>query len=129
MKTMKVIEKNPGRKIEYEENKTRLTLGDDELMLNLSRYQRDWPVKIDICMNRDRMLVVGTGDGLYYAAQVEVPPFEYAEALEGDDEAGSNNEPLPLDMKKVTLTLWAVDKLTHSHIAGEATAEGGHTDA
>lgn len=109
---MIIIEKNEGTKIAYEAVGTKLFLGDDELMLNLTKYQRDWPVHIDICTNRDGMLVVGTGDGLYYTAQVEIPPVEYAEATED----GQTPTPILLDMDTVTLTLWSIDTPTPSPV-------------
>ncbi len=77
--SMQVIEKNIGPKIAYEEIGTRVTFGDEELMLNLARYQRDWPVHLDVCSNRDGQLVVGTGTGLYYVAQLDIPAIQYAE--------------------------------------------------
>jgi hypothetical protein len=107
-----IIEKNVGTKIAYEAVGTKLFLGDDELMLNLTKYQRDWPVHIDICTNRDGMLVVGTGDGLYYTAQVEIPPVEYTEAAED----GQTPTPILLDMDTVTLTLWSIDTPTPSPV-------------
>ena len=110
---MKVIEKNPGRKIEYEASGTKLFLGDDEIMLNLAKYQKDWPVHLDVCCNRDEMLMVGTGDGLYYVAQIDIPEIQYKDVEEG---AESGSTPLPLDMKKVVLTLWSLDELTPSPI-------------
>lgn len=110
---MIIIEKNEGTKIAYEAVGTKLFLGDDELMLNLTKYQRDWPVHIDICTNRDGMLVVGTGDGLYYTAQVEIPPVEYTDPPEGEEGGGS---PIPLDMDAVTLTLWSMDTPTPSPV-------------
>ena len=38
---MKVIEKNEGAKIPYEVKGTKIVFNDDELTLNLSRYERD----------------------------------------------------------------------------------------
>lgn len=107
---MIVIEKNEGTKVAYEVSGTKLYLGDDELMLNLSKYQRDWPVHIDVCATRDNMLVIGTGDGLYYTAQIDIPPIEYSSDSEGAA------APLPLDMDSVTLTLWSIDNLTPSPV-------------
>lgn len=98
---MQIIEKNEGPKILYEESGARVYFGDDELMLNLSKYQRDWSVHIDICSNRDGQLVVGTGEGLYYVAQLDVPAIIYTEPPEEEIPA-----PIPLDMAAVTLTLW-----------------------
>lgn len=102
---MQVIEKNQGPKIAYEENGPKVTLGDDELMLNASKYQRDWPVHIDICSNRDKQLIIGTGDGLYYVAQLDIPPIEYTEP-ETEEET---LELIPINMDDVVLTLWSLD--------------------
>ena len=35
---VKVIEKNEGQKIEYEQSGTRLYFGDDEIMINAAKY-------------------------------------------------------------------------------------------
>lgn len=111
---MIVVEKNEGIIIAYETSGTKLFMGDDELMLNLSKYQRDWPVHIDICTNRDGMLVIGTGDGLYYIAQLDIPVTQYSQSEESNSEESA--EPLPLDMETVILTLWSTDTLTPSPI-------------
>lgn len=114
--SMQIIEINQGPKIAYEESGTRVTFGDEVLMLNLARYQRDWPVHLDICSNRDNQLVVGTGTGLYYVAQLDIPAIQYAEPepvepAEGEDSTGNQDppSPLPLNMDEVVLTLWAID--------------------
>lgn len=103
--SMQVIEKNQGPKIAYEENGAKVTLGDDELMLNVSKYQRDWPVHIDICNNRDKQLIIGTGEGLYYVAQLDIPAAQYTEPETEEDIP----EPIPVDMDDVVLTLWSLD--------------------
>ena len=102
---MKVIEKNEGPKIAYEVTGTKITFGDDELTINVAKYQRDWLVHIDICSNRDKQLVIGTGEGLYYVAQLDIPEIKYTEP-ENEEEAP---EPLPIDMDEVTLTLWSLE--------------------
>ena len=56
---VKVVEKNPGTKIAYEQDNTKIIFGDDELMVNAAKYQRDWPVQIDICADGNQNLVVG----------------------------------------------------------------------
>lgn len=108
---MQVIEKNEGPKIEYEEAGTKVTLGDDELMLNVAKYQRDWPVHLDICSNRDKQLVVGTGEGLFYVAQIDIPEAKYTEPEPQEPEEGEAEapEPIPIDMAEVVLTLWSLD--------------------
>lgn len=97
-----VIEKNEGQKIEWEQSGTRLYFGDDELMLNAAKYQKDWPVSVDICKDRAGNLTIGTESALRYVAQVEIPAAQYT-----DD--GENREQLPLDMGDVALTLWSIE--------------------
>lgn len=119
---MIVLEKNEGPKLPYEVSGTRLFL-NDEIILNLAKYQRDWPVTMDVCLNQDDMLVIGAATGLYYAAQVYIPACEY-EAVEelvtyDDDHMRSSSKQavkLPLDMGKVELTLWAIDQLIEVEI-------------
>ena len=99
---IEVIEKNEGKKIEWEQSGTRLYFGDDELMLNAAKYQKDWPVSVDVCKDRAGNLTIGTESALRYVAQVEIPAAQYTEDAE-------NREQLPLDMGDVTLTLWSID--------------------
>jgi hypothetical protein len=108
---IQIIEKNEGPKIAYEENSTMVFLGDYEIMINMAKYQRDWPVHIDICSNRDNQLVVGTGEGLYYVAQFDIPAIKYTEP-ETEEEIP---EPLPIDMSEVVLTLWSLENLVPSN--------------
>lgn len=106
---MIIINKNEGLKIAYTVDGSRITFGD-ELTLNLAKYQRDWPVTIDICRNKDDMLVVGAGAGLHYVAQIDIPAMEYTAVEVITQEVGGGQVPerLPLDMAKVTLTLWSL---------------------
>ncbi len=99
---IKVVEKNEGKKIEWEQSGTRLYFGDDELMLNAAKYQKDWPVSVDVCKDRAGNLTIGTESALRYVAQVKIPAAQYTEDVE-------NREQLPLDMGDVTLTLWSID--------------------
>jgi hypothetical protein len=108
---IQIIEKNEGHKIAYEENGTMVFLGDYELMINVAKYQRDWPAHIDICSNRDNQLVIGTGEGLYYVAQLDIPAIKYTEP-ETEEEIP---EPLPIDMSEVVLTLWSLENLVMSN--------------
>lgn len=99
---IKVIEKNSGQKIEWEQSGTRLYFGDDEIMINAAKYQKDWPVSVDICTDRSGNLTIGTESALRYVAQVEIPAAQYTED-------GESREKLPLDMGDVTLTLWSIE--------------------
>ena len=85
---MKIIEKNDGQKIAYEASGNKLTLGDDEMTLNLSRYERDDPAHIDVCRDKFGCLVCGV--------------------IPGVTEPTMKREPVPFDIDKCTLTLWTV---------------------
>ncbi len=126
---VKVIEKNEGRKINWRQSTTKLTFGDDELMVNVAKYQKDWPVQLDICGDKDGNLVLGVGEGRYYVAQVDIPATKYTEPqpiepdeneIETEDAAPEGGgtqqrftpaEVIPMEMSDVTLTLWAIDGL------------------
>ena len=123
-----VIEKNAGQKIDFEQSSTRLIFGDDEIMLNAAKYQKDWDVEVDVCRDKSGNLTIGTGSGLRYVAQVmipaatytetEIPAEETAEALAAEDAAegdGMNQKTTmqrdknPLDMGDVTVVLWSIE--------------------
>lgn len=128
---MKVIEKNSGKKIAYELTGTKLDFADGALRLDLARYQRDSIVTKDIMVDSEGNLTMGHGQ--YYAAQVEIPAIEYDEKIipaeetakpeKGSKEKSEDTDtgsmggtresvirtPLPLDLEKVTLYLFAID--------------------
>ncbi len=140
---VKVVEKTPGPKIDWEQDGTRLIF-NDELMVNAAKFQKDWPVHTDICADDSGNLMVGVGD--YYVAQLDIPAREYievedepeataAEPTEGEDtpavepESGSADasgmeggnaakthlEPLPINMAEVVLTLWDTSNTPLNH--------------
>jgi len=121
---MNIIEKNAGKKIDYELNGTKLSFADGALTLDLARYQRDSTVTKDIMVDSEGNLT--TGRGLFYAAQVEIPPTEYderiipapepAEQAEGEATGGMGESrdtvertPRPLNTDNVILYLFAID--------------------
>ena len=123
-----VIEKNAGQKIDFEQSGTRLIFGDDELMLNAAKYQKDWDVEVDVCRDKSDNLTIGTGSGLRYVAQVMIPAATYTEteipaedpaetpAAEDATESGDMNQKTtvqrdknPLDMGDVTVILWSIE--------------------
>ena len=126
---MIVIEKNEGEKIPYTQNGTVVSFADGRLSLDCALYQKDWDVHLDVCENADGNLVMGTESGQKYVAQIDIPAREYkypetAEAapamteadLDGEETETTEQEyteteppvALPLDMEKVTLSLWAI---------------------
>ena len=60
-KTIKVIEKNAGKKIGYELDGNTLWIGD-AIAMKLQRLQTDDVVKKDICADKDGNLVFGLGE-------------------------------------------------------------------
>ena len=62
---MKIIEKNEGKKINYNLTGTKLDFADGALTLDLARYQQDDTVTRDIMVDSEGYLT--TGRGLYYA--------------------------------------------------------------
>lgn len=100
---MKVNEINEGTKISYEVKGTALCL-DNDLTINLSARQKDYPVHIDVCTDEKGALVIGAKSGRYYVAQIDIPAKEYSPS-EKDEEAPTAK---PLNMNEVTITLWAL---------------------
>ena len=122
MAKVKIIEKNDGKKIPYRVSGTKIFFGeDDDLMLNLQKRQREYPVYMDVCADSDGNLVIGTGAGRDYVAQITIPAYQYAEpdkihdgaakSDEPDNPDAEQREPLPLDMSNIILTLWSVDEI------------------
>lgn len=105
---MIVIEKNPGEKIEYEVTGKKICF-DDDLTINLAKREEDYPVHIDVCYDADRNLVIGAAAGRAYVAELDIPARAYEEIEPDGEEGQATQQPLPLDMDKVTLTLWAIE--------------------
>lgn len=110
-KTLKVVEKNTGKKIGYELEGTTLWIGD-AIAIRLPKLQTDDLVKKDICADSDGNLVMGLGEN--YVAQIEIPPKEY-EYIEGepDSEGKPTTEKVQKDfeLSNCTLTLWSIKEV------------------
>lgn len=105
---MKVVEKNTGRKIDYELRGYKLSFADDELVIRLDRYQRDEDVTLDIMADNQGFLVMSKGR--FYVAQVEIPKREYEEIIEGEgEEQEIHYVPIPLNTDDVTLYLFSIE--------------------
>ena len=110
---MIIVNKNEGPKIDYDiqntATKKKITF-DDDLTINLVKREEDWPVHIDVCFDADGCLVIGTAAGRAYVAEIDIPAREYIYPEPGEE--GEEQEPptpVPLDLDKVTLSLWAVE--------------------
>ncbi len=110
-KTIKVVEKNAGKKIGYELEGSTLWIGD-VIAMRLNKLQADDVVKKDICADSQGNLVFGLGTN--YVAQVEIPAREY-EYVEGepDTEGKPTTERVAkdFDITKCTLTLWSIEEV------------------
>lgn len=105
-KEVKIIDKNAGTKIEYRQSGTKMYFGDDDIMINASKYQKDWPVLVDVCRDRAGNLTIGSESANKYVAQVEIPEIEYSEIVSVEE---TIVEAQPIDMSEVTLILWSID--------------------
>ena len=104
-----VTEKNAGQKIDFEQSGTRLIFGDDEIMLNAAKYQKDWNVEVDVCRDKSGNLTIGTGSGLRYVAQVMIPAATYTEGDGMNQKTTIQRDKNPLDMGDVTVILWSIE--------------------
>ena len=93
---MTVIEKNKGTKVAYEVTGNKITFGDDEITLNLSKYERDEEVQIDVCTDEDHILIAGPSK--YFVANIIIPARQY----------GEDGTAVAFSMENVTLVLWAL---------------------
>ena len=115
---MNVVEMNTGTKIDYEVSGTKISFNDDELTLNLARYQKEDIVTKDVMADSEGFLTLGNGS--FYVAQVEIPAKEYdvtvetvTEVVDGEEveKEIEHREAKPLDMDDVTLYLFSIDGL------------------
>lgn len=109
-----VVEKTPGKHIEYAlSGGKKITFGDDELTINLASRERDFEVSLDICIDEEDGVVIGTGGKAQkYAAQIVIPARRYDVIEDGEDENGEPKEipvPIPFDMSLCTLILWGLE--------------------
>ena len=102
--------------LDYEVNTRtgKITLGDDELDINLKKRERDDQVSIDICMDYMGNLVIGVSkDATKYVAQIVIPARQYTEVEEEGEQEGETvirREPVPFDIDNCTLTLWELEE-------------------
>lgn len=97
---MNIVNKNEGAKIPYVVEGNKITFRD-ELTLDLSKYERDYQVNLDICNNKDNILIIGLSD--YYVAQLEIPEKKYTEVIQEEETIRVAE---PFNMDNVTLVLW-----------------------
>lgn len=108
---MIIEEKTSGKKIDYEINGTKLTL-NDELTINLKKYETDSEHNIDICEDSNGFLTMGvTNNTLKYVAQIVIPAKEYEEVESiVNDETVMIRKAVEFDINKCTLVLWGMEE-------------------
>jgi len=94
---MNIIHINEGQKIAFNVEGTKIFFRD-ELMLDLSKYERDYDVEIDICQDDDQILIAGLSK--YYVANIIIPARQHQDP--------EKTVPAPFSMDNVTLVLWAL---------------------
>jgi hypothetical protein len=105
-----INKKNEGTHVHWELAGTRLSVRDGELTLDLSRYERDYPVHLDISENAFGMLIIGPSRR--YIAELDIPAREYIIQKGEPDDMGFpkiTKTAVPFDTVKVSLTLWALE--------------------
>lgn len=103
---MIVENKNIGIKIGYTVQGTVISF-NEEITLDLSKYERDFPVHLDISKNEHGMLVVGANR--QYVAQIDIPARVYEEIETSDEENSIIKNALDLDVSTIKLTLWSLE--------------------
>ncbi len=109
-----VVEKTKGTHLKYAlSGEKKITFGEDELTINLASRERDYEVSLDICIDKEDGVVIGTGGKAQkYAAQVIIPARSYDTVEGGMDENGEPKEtqvPIAFDMAQCTLVLWGLE--------------------
>ena len=106
---MKTVEKNEGTKIPYTLDGTKLNI-NDEITLDLAKYERDFAVHLDVCHNDYGMLTMGLSSN--YVAQIDIPARQYTYETDGVDDKKvpiQKKVIIPFSTDNVTITLWKVE--------------------
>ena len=94
---MKVTELNEGKKIAYAVKKTVLPLDGGRIALDLQKYQKDYPVTLDIMTDGEGNLLMNAFDSLRaYVAEIRLPAYE-TETVEVEDEDTAAADTTPAD--------------------------------
>ena len=118
---IQVEDKNEGEKIAWAQSKTKIIFGDDDLAIRCDTRQRDIPVTVDVCMDDQNNLTIGTGTGRYYVAQVEIPAQKFVEVEEKAGGLDFVTEHKLGDGKGASQELW---EGLNNHFMGECSEVG-----
>ncbi len=93
---MNVNEINNGEKIKYAVEGNKITFGDDELTINLEKYEKDTEVEINICTDSEGLLLTTLAER--YVAVIIIPARMYV-----------NDVAVPFKIDNVILNLFALE--------------------
>ncbi len=100
-----------GPTVQYELMGKTLSFNDGELMINLAKREKDFPLQIDICEDEYGDLYMGLARK--YVAQVDIPArrYEYVDkGVNAEGEPVTEQVALPFDPQLVTITLWDMEE-------------------
>ncbi len=100
-----------GATIGYELIGNTLSFNDGELMINLAKREKDFPLQVDICEDEYGDLCMGLARK--YVAQLDIPARRYEYETTGQDEKGEpiiEKVAMPFDPSLVTITLWNLEE-------------------
>lgn len=121
---MKEVFMTSGKYIDYTTTTKSIIFGDEDLSINLKNRERDEKVLLDVCMDNNGELTMGTAAGLTYVAQVEIPARQYNEeeqenasydpnAEEGTEAARKTvivRTPVDFNIDNCTIYLWGMEE-------------------
>ena len=107
MARIELQEPGGANSVDYSVNGLVVTVGG--ITVNCAEMQQDHQVLIDICDNGRGGFTLGATDDSPYVMNIVIPPRQYQDVPDGEDEDGSpktRREPVPLKNSEVTLRLW-----------------------
>lgn len=112
-----IIEMNKGEKIQFTIEGNNISFRDDELILNLSKNQKDFDRSIDISEDESGALTMGKTKWRYLA-QIFIPGRTATLVQASDttnstpdaetDQVSYTKTALPFDISTVVIRLWAI---------------------
>ena len=110
------VPENGSNFVDYEVDGNLISFGDDEIMVNLKKKERDDDVTLDVCRDYFGGLVLSPAGARVYVAQVFIPARQYTDTqienpdYDPDDPSSqqyiTNRVPVPFSMDNVVLTLY-----------------------
>lgn len=90
--------------VDYSTKKNTITFGDDELMVNLEKKQRDEEVTLDICRDYTDGLVCSVNSGKTYVAQAIIPARTYTDVTSDNPDYDPSKPEDPMTNPKTITT-------------------------